>query len=124
MQRRMNLPLNKQLIMPAQYSKPKWKDKMTPTKFQLKKLERALDRAAKLANLHGEAVRVATQTFEETFDVAEVPEDAKFLQVTNSKEEVGSLFNEMVSHGENMAGNTTEALVARMAELMAMEEDE
>ena len=99
---------------------------MTPTKFQLKKLERVLDRAKKLSWLHADAVNVAIRIFEETFNVEEVPEECFSISGGNAKNEVGSLFNDFVNHGENMAGDnaTTEELVTRMVELMAMKEDE
>lgn len=98
---------------------------MTPTKFQLKKLERALDRAAKLSNLHAEAVKVAEGVFEETFGV-DVPEEFDHNTFPTSKGSVGSLFNDFTNHDENMAGDnvTTAFLVERMAELMNMEEEE
>ena len=98
---------------------------MTPTKFQLKRLERALDRAAKLSNLHAEAVKVAENVFAETFGVV-VPEELGRGAFPTSKENVGSLFNDIANHGENMAGDnvTTAFLVERMAELMNMDEDE
>lgn len=96
---------------------------MTPTKFQLKKLERALERAAKLSTIHAEAVRVVEDIFTETFGV-NVPEESFSISGGIPTNEVGSLFNNFVNHGEDMAGNTTASIVARMAELMATVEDE
>ena len=94
---------------------------MTSTDFKLIKLERALERAARLSSVHAEAVKVAEKVFKQTFG-EEVPEESFKITGGNNKNEVGHLFNEMVNHDENMGGDSLHALVLKMKKLMESEE--
>lgn len=93
------------------------------TKKQLKKLERALEKAANLGAAHANAVRDAEHVFEEVFG-EDVPEESYSIVSNSPAEEVGSLFNNFVNHSENMSGTDTVAgLVQKMADLMSKGEE-
>jgi hypothetical protein len=87
-------------------------------KSHTKSLEVALARAANLSNRHADAVRAAGRAFETVFGV-EVPEESYELSGGNSQNQVGSLFNNFVNHGENMSEtDTVSGLVQTMKKLM------
>jgi len=92
--------------------------KVVVTKANLKKLEKAMVVAAELSFKHADAVQTAADAFEKAFG-EDVPEECFTIVGGNSKEEVGSLFNNLVNHGENMSGKqTVEELVIEMVRLM------
>ena len=91
---------------------------MNLTKTNLKRFERALDRAAKLAVEHGDACVYAAQIFDSTFG-EEVGEEPKFLTSGSKKEQAFALFNNFVSSGENLSGGESCAdLVNAIVKLM------
>lgn len=94
---------------------------MAATDFKLVKLERALERAARLSSVHAEAVQTAEKVFEQTFG-EEVPEESFGIGGGDNKSIVGSLFNNMVNHDENMGGDNLHTLVLKMKKLMESEE--
>jgi hypothetical protein len=87
------------------------------TDQQKKVLERAMYDAAILAGAHKNAVRDAAMLFESFFG-EEVPEESYSLTGGNSKNEVGSLFNNYVNWEENYAGKSSKALVNKICKLM------
>lgn len=78
---------------------------------------KALNKAAILEQKHTDAVRNAELVFLEVFG-EDIPEENLTMEGNTGKEEVGSLFNNFVNHGENMAGNTIKELVQKINELM------
>jgi hypothetical protein len=87
------------------------------SKENLKRLMKALNKAAILEQKHTDAVRNAELVFLEVFG-EDIPEENLTMEGNTGKEEVGSLFNNFVNHGENMAGNTIKELVQKINELM------
>jgi len=87
------------------------------TKEKLNRLAKALNKAAVLEQKHTNAVQEAAKVFSEVFG-EDLPEENLTMTGSDGKEEVGSLFNNFVNHGENMGGNTTKELVMKMNELM------
>lgn len=87
------------------------------SKENLKRLMKALNKAAILEQKHTDAVRNAELVFLEVFG-EDIPEENFTMEGNTGKEEVGSLFNNFVNHGENMAGNTIKELVQKINELM------
>jgi hypothetical protein len=77
-----------------------------------------MDRAARLSMEAGDAALEAAHIFEDTFG-EEVGEEAGFLEVGTAREQAFSLFNDFVTHGENLCGGTTtKDLVNRMVLMM------
>jgi hypothetical protein len=87
------------------------------TAQQKKVLERAMYDAAILAGAHRESVKRAALLFEQFFN-EEVPEESYSIIGGNSKNEVGSLFNNYVNYEENYAGKSSKALVNKICKLM------
>ena len=96
---------------------------MNLTKTNLKRFERAIERAGRLANEHGDACVFAAKIFDETFG-QEVGEEPRFLQEGTNYERAFALFNNYTSYGENMSeGSTAKDLVNAIVKLMTEKEN-
>jgi hypothetical protein len=91
-------------------------------KKQIHKLESALYKAFVLGCKHTNAITESEKAFYELFG-EDVPEENLHMMKSNNREEVGSLFNNFVNHGENMAGDSVKDLVEKMIELMENKND-